>query len=107
MDKYVQISTTTEKKSEAEKISVKLVQMRLAACAQIIGPITSVYWWKGEMVTDEEWLCIFKTHKVLIREVERIIQEIHPYEVPEFIAIPITQGSHNYLSWIDNELKKQ
>lgn len=106
MDRYIQISTTTKKKSEAEKISMKLVKMRLAACAQIMGPIISVYWWKGEIVTGEEWLCVIKTHRTLFREVERVIREIHPYEVPELVAIPIIQGSHDYLSWIDNELKK-
>ena len=106
MYSYIQISTTTGKKSEAEEISMKLVEMRLAACAQIIGPISSVYWWKGEIVTDREWLCIIKTHKSLFGEVEKVIREIHPYEVPEFAAIPITLGSHDYLSWINNELKK-
>jgi periplasmic divalent cation tolerance protein len=103
---YIQISTTTEKKSEAEKISSKLVKMRLAVCAQIMGPIISVYWWKGEIITGEEWLCIIKTHRTLFREVEEVVRDIHPYEVPELVAVPITQGSHDYLSWIDSELKK-
>ena len=106
MEKYILITTTTKKKSDAEEISMKLVELRLAACVQIIGPVKSTYWWKGAIESIEEWLCIIKTKRTLYREIERFILKVHPYEVPEVVSVPIIHGSEEYLSWLHEELKK-
>ncbi|MCU0849725.1 MAG: divalent-cation tolerance protein CutA [Candidatus Thermoplasmatota archaeon] len=106
MDEYIQVFTTTEKKEDAEKIAKTLVEKRLAGCIQIIGPIKSTYWWKDDIETSEEWICFIKSKKKLYDELEKAIKEMHPYETPEIIAIPIVAGSKKYLQWLDNELKK-
>ncbi len=101
---YLQVFTTVEKKSDAVKIADTLVKKRVAGCVQILGPIKSTYWWKGSIEKTQEWLCIIKTQKFHYNEVENIIKKIHPYEVPEILAIPVVAGSKDYLKWLDNEL---
>lgn len=105
-EEYIQVLTTTEKKEEAEKIAKILVEKKIAACVQIFGPITSTYWWKEKIEKAEEWLCFIKTKKNLYDEVEKAIKEIHSYEVPEIIAIPIISGSKEYLEWLNCSLIK-
>jgi len=104
---FIQVFTTTENEQDAQKIARALVEERLAGCVQIIGPIKSIYWWKENIETAEEWLCIIKTKKRLFEKLEKSIREIHPYETPEILAIPITQASEDYLNWLDRELKKE
>jgi len=106
MEEYIEVFTTTEKKEDAEKIAKALVEKRLAGCIQIVGPIVSTYWWKGNVETAGEWLCFIKSKKTLYDELEKAIRDIHPYETPEIIAIPIISGSKGYLEWLNNELKK-
>jgi len=105
MDEYIQVFTTTEKREQAEKIARALVEKRLAGCVQIVGPVVSTYWWKGKVEIAEEWLCFIKSKKSLFNELEKAIKEVHPYETPEIIAIPIVEGSKNYLEWLKRELK--
>ena len=105
MEKYIQIFTTTKKKEDAEKIARMLVEKRLAGCIQIL-PITSIYRWRG-IEREDEWLCLIKSKKTLYEELEKTIKEIHPYEIPEIIAVPIIAGSDDYLKWLNNELKKE
>jgi periplasmic divalent cation tolerance protein len=105
MKHYIQVLTTTEKKEDAEKIARTLVRKKLAACAQIIGTISSTYGWKGKVKTTREWLCLIKSEKSLYEELERTIKKIHPYEIPEIIAVPIVAGSREYLEWLDRELQ--
>ena len=107
MKEYIQVFTTTEKKEDAKKIAKALAEKRLAGCIQIVGPIGSIYWWKDKVETAEEWLCFIKSKKSLYDELEKVIKEIHPYEVPEIIAMPIVRGSKDYLEWLKNELKKE
>jgi periplasmic divalent cation tolerance protein len=104
MTEYVQVSTTVEKKDDASRIAEALVEKRLAACAQIVGPILSVYWWKGRIEQAEEWLCILKTRRDLYDRLEGEIRGLHPYDVPEIVAVPLAAGSRDYLRWIDEEL---
>ncbi len=106
MTEFIQVITTVEKKKDAEKIGKELVQKRFAPCAQVIGPLLSTYWWKGSIEGSEEWYCIIKTKNELFQEIEKAIKKIHPYEVPEIIAIPIIEGSKDYLAWMMNELKR-
>jgi periplasmic divalent cation tolerance protein len=104
MKGYIQVSTTTENRSDAEKISKEVVKRRLAACAQVMGPIVSTYWWKDVLEEEEEWLCLMKTIEENYGSLERAIQEIHPYEEPEIIAVPIVAGSPGYLNWLKQEV---
>ena len=105
MAEYIQIFTTTESRDDAEMISRDVVEKRLAACAQVLGPITSTYWWKEEIEKTEEWLCIMKSRRDLFNELEEAIKSIHPYEVPEIVAAPMVLGSPSYLEWLGQEIK--
>ena len=105
MAEYIQLFTTTEKKIDAETISKEIVEKRLAACVQVVGPIKSTYWWKEDIEQAEEWLCIVKSRRDLYEELEKAIKSIHPYEVPEIVAVPIVSGSQSYLEWLDQEVK--
>jgi periplasmic divalent cation tolerance protein len=100
----IQVITTTETKSDAQAIARAVVEKRLAACVQIIGPITSTYWWQGEIETAEEWMCVIKSRQDLYERLEEAIREVHPYDVPEVLAVPVIAGSKDYLRWLDSEL---
>jgi len=106
MTPYLMILTTAGTREDAGRISESLVEKGLAACVQVTGPIGSVYRWKGKMEKAEEWLCSIKTSRDLYAEVEQAIREIHPYEVPEIVALPIESGSADYLLWLSEQLKK-
>jgi len=105
MDEYIQIYTTTDMIETAETIAKRLLDERLAACVQIVGPISSTYWWQGKIETSQEWLLIIKTKRGLYKQIEVTIKSIHHYDVPEIIAVPIIEGSHAYLKWLKEEVK--
>jgi periplasmic divalent cation tolerance protein len=107
MGEYIQVFTTVQKREDADRIASVVVRKRVAACAQILGPIHSTYWWKGKVEEAGEWLCVMKTRKDLFSDLEKEIGSIHPYEVPEIIALPIVAGSKSYLQWIDDETIKE
>ncbi len=107
MTDYIQVITTAEKREDIQKIAKEAVGKRLAACAQAIGPITSTYWWENNMEEAEEWLLIMKTHRDLYKALESAIKEIHPYEVPEIMALPVIDGNRDYLNWLDMEIVKR
>lgn len=100
---FLQITTTTATRADADKIARALVEGRLAACVQVAGPISSTYRWRGSIETAEEFLCIIKTRADLFESVESAIREMHPYETPEIVATPITAGSADYLQWLADE----
>jgi len=102
---YIQIITTTPEKSIAEDIAKKLLDKHLVACAQIEGPITSYYWWEGKQESAAEWRCTLKSTTDLYPVLERVILDLHPYQTPEILAVPINQGYPPYLKWIDTETK--
>jgi periplasmic divalent cation tolerance protein len=104
MPDALQIVTTTETKADAERIAAALVDRRLAACVQIVGPITSTFRWEGKVQTAEEWQCIVKTRRPLYTLVETAIRELHPYQVPEILATAIVEGSRAYLDWLASEV---
>jgi periplasmic divalent cation tolerance protein len=89
MTDYIQVYTTLESKEDAKKISKGVVEKRLAACAQIMGPIESTYWWEGKIEASIEWLCVMKSRSELYEALEKTIKEIHPYDVPEILAVPV------------------
>ncbi|OGD36808.1 hypothetical protein A2850_02425 [Candidatus Azambacteria bacterium RIFCSPHIGHO2_01_FULL_51_74] len=100
---YIQVSTTVTKKGDAERIAEVLSDKKLSACAQIIGPITSVFRWKGKVEKSKEWLCIVKAKRSQYKKIEKEIKKVHPYELPEIIAMSIIEGSREYLGWIQKE----
>ena len=104
---FVQVMTTVPDRKTAQKIGEKLLKDRLCACFQIVGPIKSLYRWKGKIEKDEEFLCLIKTRENLIEKIEESLREMHPYEVPEFLVIPVVAGSADYISWLDSELLKK
>ncbi len=104
MEDFIQVQTATERREEAEAIARALVERRLAACVQVLGPIHSTYRWKGEIEDAEEWLCLIKTRHDLYEAVEKAIVELHPYETPEIIAVPIERGSRAYRQWLAEEV---
>lgn len=103
--RYLQVMTTTSGKADAERIARTLLEERLAACVQIAGPVTSLYRWKGALETAEEWLCFIKTGADQYAALEKAIRKVHPYEVPEIVALPVTAGSRDYLEWLRGELR--
>jgi len=105
MAEYLQVQTTAGSEEEAEEIAAALVERRLAACVQTIGPIASRYRWRGEVEQAREWLCLAKTEADRYAEVETAIRELHSYEEPEVIATPIVAGSPGYLAWIDRNVE--
>jgi len=107
MKSYIQVSTTTETREQAQTIAQHLVEAKLAACVQILGPITSIYRWKGKVENAQEWLCLIKTKDELFDKVETAIKNLHPYETPEIIAIQIVKGSKEYLQWISEKTENK
>ncbi len=105
MTEYIQVLTTVEHKTDAEKIAKSLVEKRLAACVQILGPLTSYYHWQGKLDSANEYLCLIKSRNDLFAGLEAEIISMHPYEVPEILAMPITKGGKDYLNWLAAELK--
>lgn len=107
MEEYIQVITTTANKEDAARIAGVLLEKRLTACVQILGPMTSIYRWKGKLEQAEEWQCLIKSRPDLFEEIEKNIKTIHPYETPEIIAVPIVKGSADYRQWLCDELQAQ
>jgi len=103
-DKIVVLNTCASAE-EAERLARSLVDNRLAACVTLINPVRSVYRWKGEVADSMEWLLLIKTSRTLFAALCAAIESAHSYEVPEILALPVIEGSTNYLSWIDSELQ--
>ena len=106
MSEYIQVATTVASEEQAGAIAGLLVEKRLAACVQVLGPMTSHYRWQGKIETATEYLCLAKSRAALYSEIEAAIKSIHPYEVAELIATPITAGSKEYLAWLAAEVKE-
>lgn len=98
------VITTAGSREEAEKIAHALVERRLAACANIVGPIHSVYRWQGKVETAAEHLLIIKTTAAMFDAVSQAIRELHSYELPECIQLAIEGGSAEYLEWIEQSV---
>ena len=99
----IEIVTTTAEKADAQRIAGALVERRLAACVQVGGPIESVYRWEGRTHTGAEWVCTIKTRRELYQQVEAALAELHPYDEPQVIALPVVAGRAGYLKWVRDE----
>jgi periplasmic divalent cation tolerance protein len=104
MTDHIQIVTTTETEEDARRIALALVEGRLAACVQVLGPTASTYRWQGKIETAAEWQCVAKTRTELFARVEEAIVHLHPYEVPEILAVPIVAENAGYAQWLDEQV---
>jgi periplasmic divalent cation tolerance protein len=97
---YIVVMVTTASKQEAEKIAQRVLKERLIACANIIGPVSSLFNWSGKMEKAEEYLIFMKSRKDLFEKLAETVKALHSYEVPEIIVLPIVEGSKEYLDWL-------
>jgi periplasmic divalent cation tolerance protein len=103
---YQMVLITAPNREVSENIANALVEARLAACVNIISPMISIYRWQGKIEREQEYLLLCKTRRELFdAQFMATVKSVHPYEVPEIIAIPIQAGSQNYLDWIGAETR--
>jgi len=104
MPSYIAVFMTVSDEKEATKIVRNLLKERLIACANIVGPISSLFWWKGKIDKTSEFLVIMKSRKNLFKKLSERVKELHSYEVPEVIALPLIEGLPSYLNWLGTSL---
>jgi periplasmic divalent cation tolerance protein len=98
---FIIVLITCPNKEVGEQVANALLERKLAACVNMVAPVTSLYTWKGEINRDEEMLLIVKSRADLFEsELIPAVKAVHPYEVPEIIALPVLMGSEDYLGWI-------
>lgn len=101
-NQYIVIFITAKDKKEAVKIAQGLLKTKLIACANIINGVQSLFWWQGKIDSSKEVLLVLKTKKSLFKKVCAKVKSLHSYQTPEIIALPIINGSEDYLSWISH-----
>jgi len=99
---YQIILCTCPDKDSAEQLAHLLVNEQLSACVNILPGISSIYWWQGQSTSAQEYLLLIKAHKEQYQVLQSRIKKLHPYEVPEIIAVSIENGLPEYLHWIDS-----
>jgi periplasmic divalent cation tolerance protein len=97
---YIIVMVTTANKQEAENIAQRLLKERLIACANIIGPVSSLFHWAGKIEEAEEYLILMKSREDLFEKLAETVKAFHSYEVPEILVLPIVDGSRAYLDWL-------
>ncbi len=102
---YCQVSTTTGSRGAAAELARSAVQARVAACGQVVGPLTSVYRWQGRVDEATEWLVLFKTAADRSDALVEHVRSRHSYDVPEIIVTPVTGGDPGYLAWLRAETR--
>ena len=102
---YIVLFITTPTTEEAQRISRVLLEQRKVACVNIVPRVSSLFWWQGKIDSAQESLLIVKTTASQLNELVTLVKEIHSYDVPEIIAMPIVGGNQDYLEWIGNEVK--
>ncbi|MCE5299421.1 MAG: divalent-cation tolerance protein CutA [Spirochaetia bacterium] len=103
MAKHVVVFVTVDKQKTADIIIKKVISSRLAACVNEIKGVRSTYWWKGKVEKAGEILLVMKTKTSLMDKLIKTVKSLHPYEVPEIIALPIVKGGADYMKWIGKE----
>ena len=102
----VRVETTVDDRAGADRVAGSVVEHRLAACAQVSGPIRSFYRWEGAVQADEEWMVVIKTAADRLDALVAHVIEVHPYDVPEIVAVPVTGGNPSYLDWVREESRE-
>jgi periplasmic divalent cation tolerance protein len=100
-----QLSVTASSEQEAKRLAQLAVSQRLAACAQVVGPIVSTYWWHGRVESADEWLCLMKTAGDRVDAAIAAVRAAHSYDTPEILAVPIAAGDRDYLAWVLHETR--
>jgi periplasmic divalent cation tolerance protein len=103
--KYCMVVITCPSRKDAGKIKDLLLKSRLAACANILEGVNSFFWWQGKIDSASEVTLLAKTTRAKFKKIIACVTEVHPYDTPEIIAIPIIDGNKPYLDWIDDSLK--
>jgi periplasmic divalent cation tolerance protein len=103
MKEFRLVLTTVPDEETGRRIARRLVEERLAACVNITAAATSLYRWEGKIVDDREFVLLIKTKASLLGRLEAAVKELHPYRVPEVIALTIDSGSAEYLGWLAQE----
>ena len=103
MPVIIEIVTTIDDRKAAEELGRRLVEERIVACCQVVGPIRSIYRWKGKVEEADEWYCVMKTRHDLYHRAEEAIKELHPYEVPEIMATALDEILPEYAAWVETE----
>jgi periplasmic divalent cation tolerance protein len=107
MTNSIVVLSTCASGEEAERLARQLLEVRLAACVNVITQIRSYYWWKGKVEESGEWMLVIKTSRDLFEQVRTVLESAHSYELPEVLALPVIAGSPNYLSWLEGQLQSQ
>src|SRR3954447_24825632 len=102
---HVIVTSTTDAEEKARDLAAKVIDAKLGACAQVVGPVTSVYRWEGKVQTDQEWRVEIKTTADRVAALTERIGQLHGYDLPEVIATPIEGGSAEYLAWLTAEAR--
>ena len=103
MSRCAELRTTLGSRADAEALADAMVEAKLAACAQVTGPVASVYRWQGRIERSEEWACSLKTTRAALAPLETALRARHPYELPEIVTAPL-DGSAAYLDWIEQSV---
>lgn len=101
----VEVRISAPDQSTAQAIASALVESRLAACAQVLGPITSTYWWEGSVETEQEHLVLAKTSADRFEAICERVRSEHPYDNPEILAVPVTAAARPYAAWLGDVLQ--
>lgn len=103
--KWIVVLTTASSEAEAEALSEALIDSKLAACITI-SPIRSIYRWQNKICKETEWQLVIKTRQNAFDTLAQKVQELHSYDIPELIALPVVEGSSDYLNWVDQQLER-
>lgn len=106
MKKNIIVMSTIDSKELAIRIADELLNNKIAACINILPGVLSRYWWQGSIESDEEYILLIKTSETLFSTVSQMIKQLHSYECPEIISLPIIAGSEEYLSWLNSTLSQ-
>ncbi len=101
--KHVLVYITAADRKAARRLATTLLRERLIACANLVGPIEAHYWWQGKMETARECLLLAKTRAALAKKVIARVKELHSYETPCIVTLPLTAGDPDFLKWIEKE----
>ncbi len=103
----IMVTTSCASRETAQKIATHLLNQRLVACAQVSGPVTSSYWWNGSITSEPEYLVVMKSVRSLFSRITEQLSVIHPYDVPEIVAIDMVQINDGYRDWLLAELHRE
>ena len=107
MATHYTVTVTAPTSEEAKALGQYAVESRMAACAQVSGPITSTYWWDGEITSASEYVCTLKTTSHRLQALMEVMRGVHSYDVPEIVAVPLAAGDSSYLAWIEAETRER